>query len=147
MLADIAHAIKPLRFQTTVHPTMTNPTRRQDKELVRRAVEGDFDAFDQLVTQTEARVYSHLLRMVSNPDDAKDLLQETYLSAFKNLKSFQGNSSFYTWVYRISTNHALMMFRKKRPEVPIDELPIPTHEELKQRNISDWPWPGPSPNR
>lgn len=138
MLTDNTEAIKPLRFQVTVHPIMTNPSRAEDKERVRRAVQGDFDAFDQLVTQTEARVYSHLLRMVANPDDAKDLLQETYLSAFKNLKSFQGNSSFYTWVYRISTNHALMMFRKRRPEVSFDELPIPTHEELKKRNISDW---------
>lgn len=117
---------------------MTNAQRTQDADTVQQAIDGNFHAFEALVTQTEARVYSHLLRMVSNPDDAKELLQETYLSAFKNLKSFQGNSSFYTWVYRIATNHALMLFRKKRPEVPFDELPIPTHEELKKRKISDW---------
>jgi RNA polymerase sigma-70 factor (ECF subfamily) len=103
------------------------------------ALGGDFDAFESLVTLSEGKVYNHLLRLTGNPDDARDLLQETYLSAFKNLGSFKRESAFTTWVYRIGTNHALMRLRRKQPqEVALDELQIPTHEELKGRTISDW---------
>jgi RNA polymerase sigma-70 factor (ECF subfamily) len=111
----------------------------EESYLVEQARRDDFEAFATLVTQTEAKTYNHLLRMVGNPEDAKDLLQETYLSAYKNLSSFKGESAFSTWVYRIATNHALMRLRKKNPEtVGLDKIPIPTHEELKSRTISDW---------
>lgn len=112
-----------------------------DADLVEKATKGDFRAFEELVHATEARLYAHLLRLTENAADAKELLQESYLSAYKNLGSFKGNSSFATWIYRIATNHALMHFRRKRPEVGFDgmeDLPIPTHEELKNRRISDW---------
>jgi RNA polymerase sigma-70 factor (ECF subfamily) len=107
--------------------------------LVERAREGDFDAFEALVNASEGKVYHHLLRLVGNPDDARDLLQETYLSAYRHLKSFKGGSAFSTWVYRIATNHALMRLRKKNPEtVGLEEIAVPSHEELKGRTISDW---------
>jgi RNA polymerase sigma-70 factor, ECF subfamily len=107
--------------------------------LVGRAKQGDFLAFEELVTRSEGRVYTHLLRLVANAEDAKELLQETYLSAYRNLGGFKGDSAFSTWVYRIATNHALMRLRKKHPpEVGLDELRIPSHEELKSRKISDW---------
>ncbi|MBI5015888.1 MAG: sigma-70 family RNA polymerase sigma factor [Deltaproteobacteria bacterium] len=110
-----------------------------ESQLVERARGGDFDAFEVLVGRSEAKAYNHLLRLVGNTEDARDLLQETYLSAYKNLSAFKGDSSFGTWVYRIATNHALMRLRKKQPqEVAIDDVQIPTHEELKGRNISDW---------
>lgn len=117
---------------------MTEEKNIGEAELVRRAREGDFDAFAELVTKTEAKVFSHLLRLTQNSSDAQELLQETYLSAFKNLNSFKGNSSFYTWVYRIATNHAFMHFRRQKPETSVEELPLPTHEELKKRQIRDW---------
>jgi len=110
-----------------------------ESELVERARQGDFDAFEALVSASEGKVYGHLLRLVGNPDDARDLLQETYLSAFRHLKSFKGDSAFSTWVYRIGTNHALMRLRKKNPEtVGLDEITVPSHEELRGRTISDW---------
>lgn len=117
---------------------MTEEKYKREAELVKRAREGDFSAFEELVTGTEAKVFSHLLRLTQNSSDAEELLQETYLSAFKNLNSFKGNSSFYTWVYRIATNHAFMHFRKQKPETSIEELPLPSHEELKKRQIRDW---------
>ena len=106
--------------------------------LVARAAAGDFGAFEELVRSTEAKLYAHLLRMTENAADAKELLQESYLSAYRNLGTFKGDSAFSTWIYRIATNHALMHFRKKRPESGFEELSVPTHEELKSRNISDW---------
>ncbi len=107
--------------------------------LVERAREGDFDAFEELVNRTEGRTYNLLLRMMGNPDDARELLQETYLSAFRNLKRFKGDSAFSTWIYRIATNHALMRLRKKTPPtVGLDELPLPRQEEIRERGVSDW---------
>jgi len=118
--------------------TTTSLDRLDETELVRRAARKDFPAFEELVNRTEAKLYHHLLRLTENASDARELLQETYLSAYRSLRKFQGKSSFSTWVYRIATNHALMHFRKRKPEVVVAELPIPTHEELKKRNISDW---------
>ena len=110
-----------------------------EAQLIDLARQGDFDAFAALVTSSQGKIYNHLLRMVGNPEDARDLLQESYLSAFRNLKSFQGGSAFSTWLYRIATNHALMKLRRKNPEtVGLDEIAVPTHEELKQRTITDW---------
>jgi len=110
-----------------------------ETRLVERARAGDFDAFEELVTRTEGRIYSLLLRMTGNPEDARELLQETYLSAYKKLGSFRGNAAFSTWLYRIATNHALMRLRRKQPEtVSWDELPLPSHEEIRQRGVSDW---------
>jgi len=112
---------------------------QNEAALVARARDGDFEAFESLVSASEARIYNHLVRLLGNSEDARDLLQETYLSAYRNLSSFKGDSAFSTWVYRIATNHALMRLRRKQPqEVEWDELQIPTHEELKGRNISDW---------
>lgn len=112
---------------------------QDESRLLDRARQGDFEAFESLVTGSEGKTYAHLLRLVANPEDARDLLQETYLSAFRSLASFKGDSTFSTWVYRIATNHALMRLRRKQPqEVALEEIPIPTHEELKGRTISDW---------
>lgn len=111
----------------------------EESLLLARAREGDFAAFESLVTASEGKTYHHLLRLVGNAEDARDLLQETFLSAYRNLGSFKGDSAFSTWVYRIATNHALMRLRRKVPqEIAIDDLAIPTHEELKSRTISDW---------
>ncbi|GAB6061572.1 RNA polymerase sigma factor [Deferrisoma palaeochoriense] len=110
-----------------------------EARLVERAREGDFQAFEELVNRTEGRIYSLLLRMTGNPEDARELMQETYLSAYRNLKSFQGNAAFSTWLYRIATNHALMRLRKKQPDtVSWDELPMPSHEEIRQKGVTDW---------
>ncbi|GAB4256418.1 MAG: sigma-70 family RNA polymerase sigma factor [Deferrisomatales bacterium] len=110
-----------------------------ESRLLDRARKGDFDAFEELVSRTEGKIYNHLLRLVGNPEDAKELLQETYLSAYRNLGRFKEDAAFSTWAYRIATNHALMRLRRKNPEtVGLDEIPVPSHEELKRRTISDW---------
>lgn len=139
-----ASIILPLEEDNTVTKLvgiasiMEKETDTEEAALVSRAQTGDFDAFEELVKRTEARLYAHLLRLTENTADARELLQESYLSAYKNLGSFKGESSFSTWVYRIATNHALMHFRKKKPETSFEELPIPSHEELKKRTINDW---------
>ncbi len=110
-----------------------------ETELVERARGGDFDSFAVLVTGSEGKIYAHLLRLMGNAEDARDLLQETYLSAYRHLDSFKGDSAFGTWAYRIATNLALMRLRKKNPEtVNLDEIRLPTHQEIQSRSISDW---------
>jgi RNA polymerase sigma-70 factor (ECF subfamily) len=110
-----------------------------DEELVKRSQQDDERAFGELVSRYESKVYSLALRMVRNPEDAEDVLQDTFLRAYRGIKSFQGASTFSTWVYRITANSALMRLRKK-------QLPTVSIENADERetpvNIADWS-PGP----
>jgi RNA polymerase sigma-70 factor (ECF subfamily) len=110
-----------------------------DDELVRRAQADDERAFGELVTRYESKVYSLGIKMLRNPEDAEDVLQDTFLRAYRGLKSFMGNSTFSTWIYRITANSALMRLRKK-------QLPTVSIEDADERDapitIADWA-PGP----
>ncbi|MDQ7782382.1 MAG: sigma-70 family RNA polymerase sigma factor [Desulfomonilaceae bacterium] len=88
----------------------------EDQAAIDQVLSGDYDAFEKLVEKYQGRVYRHLRKMVKDGQQAEDLLQETFLSAYKGLESFSGSSSFSTWLFRIATNSALMFLRKKRPE-------------------------------
>jgi RNA polymerase sigma-70 factor (ECF subfamily) len=109
-----------------------------DEELVRRSKEDDERAFGELVSRYESKVYSLALRMVRNPEDAEDVLQDTFLRAYRGIKSFQGASTFSTWIYRITANSALMRLRKKQlPTVSIEdqderETPGPAEQLMTQ---------------
>ncbi|MGD9817068.1 MAG: RNA polymerase sigma factor [Desulfomonilaceae bacterium] len=84
----------------------------QDTICINRTLQGDFSAFEELVDKYQGRIYRHLRKMVHDNSQAEDLLQETFLSAYKGLGSFTGASSFSTWLFRIATNAALMFLRK-----------------------------------
>jgi RNA polymerase sigma-70 factor, ECF subfamily len=88
----------------------------EDRETIARVLDGDYNAFEALVEKYEGRIYRHLRKMVKDNHIAQDLLQETFLSAYKGLAGFTGASSFSTWLFRIATNAALMFLRKNRPE-------------------------------
>lgn len=94
-----------------------------DGELVAQAQAGDRDAVQQLLERYERRLLSVIIGMVRNPDDAREILQETFVRAFRNLEGFKGESSFYTWIYRIAMNLAIDHQRRggKRPLVEFDE--------------------------
>ena len=110
-----------------------------DEELVRRAQRDDDRAFGELVRRYESKVYSLALKMLRNPEDAEDVLQDTFLRAYRGIKSFQGHSTFSTWIYRITANSALMRLRKRQlPTVSIDDA----DEREAPINIADWA-PGP----
>ena len=75
-----------------------------DKELIALAKKGDSDAFKKLVMMNERRFLNLAYSLNRNPDDAREIVQESLLKAWKNIGSFKGQSSFYTWVYRIISN-------------------------------------------
>src|ERR1044071_1779116 len=82
--------------------------------LVRQAQAGDTEAFDQLVSRFRTRVFGMIYNMVHNEQDAWDLAQDSLLKAWKSIARFRGQSSFYTWVYRIVMNVTIDWLRKKQ---------------------------------
>jgi RNA polymerase sigma-70 factor (ECF subfamily) len=110
--------------------------------LVIDAQGGDLNAFECLVTRYERRIYRLAWSITQDRLDAEDVVQEAFLAAFKHLKTFEGNSRFYTWLARIAINQALMKVRKRRcREVSLDE-PAAEQESAAAREIADR---GPSP--
>lgn len=84
---------------------------------------GDRVEFARLVDSYYELIYRLAIKMLGNTQDAEDILQETFLKAYRNLKGFDGRSSLSTWLYRIATNEALMFLRKQRPELISVEEP------------------------
>jgi RNA polymerase sigma-70 factor (ECF subfamily) len=99
-------------------------SKADDSALVRRARGGDDAAFGELAERHQARVYQQALRLMGNPQDAEEVLQDTFVQAFRNLAQFEERSRFSTWIYRIATNEALMRLRKasRRREVLLDDV-------------------------
>jgi RNA polymerase sigma-70 factor (ECF subfamily) len=95
----------------------------EDDGLIAACLAGKTEAFGVLVTRYQDRLYPTVFRLTGCAEDALDLLQEAFLRAYEKLELFHGESSFYTWVYRIAINLALSDRRRRRPEsngVPFD---------------------------
>jgi RNA polymerase sigma-70 factor (ECF subfamily) len=80
--------------------------------LVERAASGDKDAYRILVEKYQNRVYSLILSIVGGREDAEDIVQESFVKAYLSLKNFRGESSFYTWIYRVAYNMAIDFRRR-----------------------------------
>ncbi|MCK4337726.1 MAG: sigma-70 family RNA polymerase sigma factor [Candidatus Aminicenantes bacterium] len=93
-----------------------------DDELVCKAKNGDINAFTQLGKRYQEKIYWTILAMTKNHEDTNDLAQETFLQAFRSLKRFKQQSSFYTWIYRIATNLTLNFLKKSSKEKYRKEL-------------------------
>jgi RNA polymerase sigma-70 factor (ECF subfamily) len=87
-----------------------------DAALVKMAIDGSSAAFSELVRRHQQRIYQLVLGMTRNHLDADDLSQEVFLSAFRSLRRFNRNSSFYTWIYRIAMNKSLNFLKKRGKE-------------------------------
>jgi RNA polymerase sigma-70 factor (ECF subfamily) len=87
---------------------------QDDNTLVRACRAGQTEAFGVLVQRYQDRLYPTLLRLVGSAEDAEDVLQDTFVRAFEKIDQFHGESSFYTWVYRIGVNLALSGYRRQR---------------------------------
>ncbi len=111
----------------------------QDESALLAALQaGDKTAFAELVATYSPKVYNVALRLLGNPAEAEDALQETFLNAYRSLASFEGRSSLSTWLYRIATNASLMRLRKHRNAISLDEpIALPDGESLP-RQLVDW---------
>lgn len=96
------------------------PVAWTEAEAIRRAQAGDSTAFEFLYQLHSRRVYALCLRMVGNPADAEDLMQEAFLQLFRKIGTFRGESAFSTWLHRMTVNVVLMRLRKK--SLPTDSL-------------------------
>jgi RNA polymerase sigma-70 factor (ECF subfamily) len=101
-----------------------------DEALAARAAAGDASAFETLVVRYQTRVFGLACRLTGSESDAADVLQDTFLQAYRHLSSFRGESRFGTWLYRIATNAALMHRRShaRRPAEPLDAF-MPAFDE------------------
>jgi len=109
-----------------------------EKELVKRAKQGDKKALTELVNRYSERIYNLALRMLRRREDAEDVLQETFMTAIEKLHTFDGRSSFFTWIYRIATNAALMRLRKKKVKFHEISDDPEFHENIESRVFIDW---------
>src|SRR5437764_12866113 len=98
-------------MQTEANPAQANVS---ELDLVKRCQDGDAEAFDELVTRYRTRVFGMIYNMVHSEQDAWDLAQDSFVKAWKSIKRFRGQSSFYTWIYRIVTNVTIDWLRKKQ---------------------------------
>lgn len=85
-----------------------------DLAVVRAVQAGDVTAFDQIVVKYRARVYGVVYNMTSNREDSSDLTQDAFIKAFQSINRFQGQSSFFTWLYKIAVNSTLSHLRKNK---------------------------------
>jgi len=120
-------------------PSATIPLQPDESVLVEKAKAGDQQAFTDLVSRYNRKIYRLAKNITRNDEDAEDVLQEAFLKAYEHLDSFEGNSKFYTWIVRIAVNEALMKLRKRRGdrEVSLDE-PVGLGEEEVKREIAVW---------
>jgi RNA polymerase sigma-70 factor (ECF subfamily) len=98
-------------MQTEATPAQSDVS---ELNLVKRCQEGDTEAFDELVTRYRTRVFGMIYNMVHSEQDAWDLAQDSFVKAWKSIKRFRGQSSFYTWIYRIVMNVTIDWLRKKQ---------------------------------
>ncbi len=108
--------IHPSQSQAVPAPGGTT----SDRNLVGAAVAGDREAFASLVERHHARILALLERLTGCHHQARDLAQETFVSAFRKLDSFAHQSEFSTWLHRIACNHAAAAARRRRPTVSLD---------------------------
>lgn len=113
-----------------------------EKKWLKKAAAGSAEAFEQLVLKYQTAVYNLCLRMTGDPEDAADMTQESFLKAWRNLESFQGNSAFSTWLYRLASNTCLDHLRsvKRKPQ-----LSLVMEDEDGETQALDVPDSAPSP--
>src|SRR4030088_3605804 len=125
-------------MMSTIQPKESEPVS-DELALVQSAKAGDVAAFEELVKRYDRNVFRIAQHITQNREDAEDVVQDAFLKAYNNLKQFQGQSKFYTWLVRSAVNEALMKLRRRRPErtVSLDE-DVKTEEDSLPREIADW---------
>ena len=125
--------------------TIKNPDRKiikdKDFELVQAINSGQYDLFHDLVKRYELKLYNFSIRMCRNPNDAEDMVQETFLNVFRYLKDFRYETQFKNWLYRIAASTCIKKRRKSKfapeRELSLEEF-MPKNEAGVQTQTPDW---------
>jgi len=120
---------------------LTTPDQIQDRDLVRRCLKNDQEAFRMLLAKYERPVYGIVRRMIPNDEDARDLAQEAFIRAFRHLNQFDQNRRFSSWLFRIAHNLCIDHYRRRR----LDTVPMVRHSDGEEEEAWDLPDVGPSP--
>lgn len=108
----------PIGLKTADKTLVASPERQQeadaDFDLVQRVRAGEVAAFDRLILKYRERLYGVIYNMTSNREDAADLTQDAFIKAFQSIQRFNGQSTFFTWLYRIAVNSTLTHLRKAK---------------------------------
>jgi len=108
----------------------------QDSIIVKQVQAGDVAAFDRLILKYRERLYGVIYHMTSNREDASDLTQDAFIKAFQAINRFQGQSSFFTWLYRIAINATLSHLRKNKFKSFLSLDTVNSEEPVSQELIS-----------
>lgn len=108
----------------------------EDRPLVRLARQGDFTAFESLVSKYERPLYGVAMRIVRHQQDAEEVVQQTFVSVIEHLADFREESAFRTWLTRIATNHALALLRKRARRSSVE-----FHDDRPDESYADLPHP------
>ena len=109
-----------------------------DDELIRRALEGDQKAYAALVERYRGALYHIVIKMVRRPEEAEDLVQESFIKAFGALASYRFEYRFSTWLYKIAANCAIDFLRKRRIDAMSLDRPVSTPDGEIQVELADW---------
>jgi RNA polymerase sigma-70 factor (ECF subfamily) len=122
-----------------MHPMNDKEAVTEDGFSLAALKAGDKHEFSRLVDSYSPLIYRLALKVLGNPQDAEDILQETFIKAFRHLADFKGNSRLSTWLYRIATNEALMLIRKRKPDTfSIDSSNDYDDPDQEPMQIIDW---------
>ena len=109
----------------------------EERMIIEQAIQGDPNAFEQLVLTHQKAVYNLALRMVGNPEDAQDLDQEAFLKAWRGLKFFQFESSFSTWIYRLTSNTCIDFLRRQKKQKLVSTTVLNDDDQAEELLLPD----------
>ncbi len=105
-----------------------------DEEIVQLVKAGQIEPFDELVRRHQVKIHDLCYKMLKNYEDAKDMAQETFIKAYRNINSFDGRSKFTTWLFRIAVNNCINYLKKQKPGEEIKEeiLEVPRNDPVER---------------
>ncbi|GAB4363423.1 MAG: RNA polymerase sigma factor RpoE [Calditrichia bacterium] len=116
---------------------MENGKREEDRRLIQAALEGQEKAYETLLLKYRNLVYTIMVKMVRNPQEAEDLTQEAFMKAFNSLASFNDEFAFSTWLMKIATNNCIDFLRKRKLRTYSIHEPIQYKDEKIEIEIPD----------
>ena len=101
----------------------------EDAQLIDQTLQGDAQAFAQLMRKHQDRLYNTMVHVTGCPEEAEDVVQEAFVQVFLKLDTYRGDSAFYPWLYRIAFNQSVSRRRRKKPSVSVEDTRAATGDE------------------